>query len=154
MIIIFGGLSAAFALVIELVLVSLFPASANALSPTLPMLLFATFAEETSKFIFLRRYAVFFLKNTSLPLKKSAWLGCLFGVGFSLPELWFAFSNTHISNLLPLTGIIIVHTATSLLFAYALFAPLRGRALFLVFCMALLLHSAYNAALLLSVTIY
>ncbi len=144
---VFGGLAAAFALIVELVLISLSLSPDSSLSPSLLTLLIAVLIEEGSKCLFLRRATVFFFRNVTLSVKQTLLLGALFGLGFSVPEFWLAATGLDIFRFFPISSIILVHTATSLLLAYAILGKKRRRTLLIAFITAFLLHGTYNMAI-------
>lgn len=144
----FGIIAALGAMVIELVLknilsteVSLANNFFNIITPSL--ILFAL-VEEIFKFIVINK-AVSLLKGP-----KNAFLGAfLIGLGFSLTEIYLAFSNNLFEQsnyLLAILGILIVHISTSLIFGYFSFkkSPLSKTIFAVIIISATLLHLLYN----------
>lgn len=157
MVIIFGFLAAAFALIAELLVFSLFTFSESASVTPLPIggaelsfsvlltLLLGALIEEASKYLFLLRYRIIRIREETLSFLQTALTGLLFGLGFSLPEAWFAWDTIGLKAA-PITGIVLVHAVTSILLAAALLDPssrLRPR---IAYILATIIHIAYNIA--------
>jgi|GEM_PF-2544337 len=169
-IILFGALAASFALILELLAVSLFSVSGQALFAPIPftfgetlsletllILLCVAFIEETSKYLFLRQYAKRLFTNIEIPINHALILGTLFGLGFTLLEAFFLMNVSAAHPFLTLLGTASVHIATSIAFALFLFSspspslqwPKRYRfsALSLISA-AVLFHTLYNLTIL------
>src|SRR3989344_667132 len=134
-IILFGALAASFALILELLAVSLFSLSGQTLFvsipsalggtfslETLPILFLIAFIEEASKYIFLRQYARRLLPHTEISLNHTLILGALFGLGFTLLETFFLMNASALHSFSTLLGTASVHMATSIAFALFLFS--------------------------------
>lgn len=163
MIIIFGILSSCFALVFELVILTLplfpdsvlysfFPLSSGEAFTlgTFLALLGAALFEEIAKYLFLRQYALRYLEQITLPTQETLLLGALFGGGFALVELTLILGSSDPHSFLPLLGIGILHILTSLFFAFFLFHRSLNRPLFAPcpILIAALLHMGYNMGIL------
>lgn len=168
-IILFGTLASSFALILELLAVSLFSISDQTLFATIPfafegafslkvllILLCVAFIEETSKYAFLRQYAGRFFVRTETSQSSALLLGTLFGLGFALLEIFFLLNTSVTPPFFTLSGTAFVHIATSVVFALSLF-PLsntsqepkkyRYGALSLISAMVVF-HMLYNLAVL------
>ncbi len=148
-ILLFGILAASFALIFELLLPGLDPASlmsSETLFPqTLIILLGIALIEESSKYIFLRQYALRFLLAKQLLAKNIFLLGISFGVGFSTLEILLIQNEMLAFPYLAALGTACLHIATSIIFAFSLLSSVEKRfPSFLVLLIALLLHTLYN----------
>lgn len=153
-IILFGILSASFALAIELLatglssvsLVSLETLSFRALS----ILAGIALIEEASKYVFLKQYASrFLISGIDRPaLRRAVLLGAGFGIGFAIPELFLIYSGAMASPALAYIGTAGLHMATSIAFAISILSFAEKRlAAFLILAAAILLHLSYNATI-------
>lgn len=157
MAIIFGFLAAAFALIVELTVFSVFTLSESASVTPLPTdgsslslsilvtLLLGALIEEASKYLFLLRYGILRLAGQTVTTRTALGLGLVFGLGFAIPEAWFAWSTIGL-KIAPIAGIVLVHAVTSILLAAALLDPssrLRPR---IAYILATIIHIAYNIA--------
>ncbi len=152
---VFGALAAAFALIAELLVFSLFTFSENSSVTPLPVsesglsitilttLLLGALIEEASKYLFLIRYRVLRLRENAPALKGALLLGLFFGLGFSLPEAWSAWHTIGLEAA-PITGIVAIHTITSLLLAASALIPDSRFRPWLAFILAAGVHIAYN----------
>jgi len=169
-IILFGALAASFALILELLAVSLFSLSGQTLFvsipsalggtfslETLPILLGIAFIEEASKYTFLRQYARRLLTHTEISLNHTLILGTLFGLGFTLLETFFLMNAPALPPFSVLLGIASVHIATSIAFALFLFTfsnlsqqepNKRSFSALSLLSAAILFHTLYNLAIL------
>lgn len=157
MILIFGFLSAAFALIAELAIFSLFTFSESTSATPLPVggaalsfsilltLFFGALIEEASKYLFLVRYRVLRLRESTPAFKGALLLGLLFGLGFALPEAWSAWYTIG-SIAAPIVGIILIHMATSIFLAATLLVPTGRLNPRIALVLAVILHIAYNIA--------
>jgi hypothetical protein len=155
--IIFGVLSAAFALIAELLVFSFSVFTESASSTPLPIgggslsvaiiltIVVGALIEEASKYLFLIRYHVLRLADRELALGSLLLLGLLFGLGFALPEAWFAWSAVGLEAA-PIAGVILIHTLTSILLAAILLSPSKRFSPLFAFLLAVSLHIAYNIA--------
>ncbi|MDP3957524.1 MAG: hypothetical protein Q8Q10_03430 [bacterium] len=170
-IILFGALASSFALILELLAVSLFPLSGQAIFTSLPfalrgalsfeillILICIAFIEEASKYIFLRQYARRFFANTAVAIRNSLLLGALFGLGFTFLEIFFLLNTPAAHPFSTLLGTASVHIATSITFALFLFSSPSPSLLwpkrhpfsaFSLISAAVLFHTLYNLAILL-----
>lgn len=163
-IIIFGILSSCFALLFEMVILTFPLFSDDILYSFLPLsngevftfgtflaLLGAALFEEVSKYLFLRQYAFRYIESVTLSTQEIFVLGTLFGMGFAIVELALIVGGSDPYSFLPLLGIALLHSITSLLFAFSLFRYSLSRRLFVLYCIlaAIFLHMAYNIAILL-----
>jgi hypothetical protein len=166
-IILFGILASSFALIFELLAVSLFSLSDQTLFASIPfafegtfsfkvllILLSVAFIEETSKYAFLRQYARQFLVRAQISRNNALLLGTLFGLGFALLEFFFLLNTPATSPFFALSGTAFVHMTTSIIFALSLFPlsvasqePKKCRlgATTLIFAMVTF-HALYNLA--------
>lgn len=159
-IILFGILSASFSLFIELIAFSLSMLSgslSSAFSPfafegtfsamTLFSLLGVALIEETSKYIFLRQYALRYLREMSTSVRGALLLGTLFGLGFASLETFLTVQTGIGTPVFSLFGTAGIHIVTSLIFASYL---LRfSRRPFLapgLIATTVVLHTLYNIA--------
>lgn len=148
-IVIFGALSASFALLLEIGILSLGDITTPTfVAPRLSdffTLFAASLIEEFSKFLFLLQYTRRFFATLSPSLWGMLLLGLLFGIGFSIPEFALALSTSP-DSLLPLVGIMALHIVTSMIIAtlvlYRRSRSLIELALFLGSAVAL--HFLYN----------
>lgn len=159
-IIIFGILSSCFALVFELVALSLSSFSGQPLAlslfafgetfslATAFSLLGLALIEETSKYLFLRQYALRYLKDSLASLRGALLLGILFGLGFSSLEIALTVSAGEAASFFAPAGIAVIHILTSLGFAAYLFHFSPRRPFFAPFLIlaATFLHALYNMA--------
>jgi hypothetical protein len=150
----FGFLSAVFALAFELLVTGAAPSlSLNNLAilsfQSALILLSIAFAEETSKYLFLRQYARRFFAEHRPRLREAVLLGAIFGIGFSLPEIFLLQYDTLTPPLLAFVGTISLHILTSIALATAILSFSGKRlSLFFVLAAAILFHLLYNAAVL------
>lgn len=170
-IILFGALASSFALILELLSVSLFSLSDQTLFTAIPFTLGGAFSfkvifillsiaciEEASKYIFLRQYSLRFFPRAGTSFNSSIILGTLFGLGFALLEILFVLHTPTLPSSFTLPGILGVHIATSVAFALFLFSsstpspqePKKRQfgALSLISA-AIIFHTLYNLTILL-----
>lgn len=146
LLLIYGFLAAAAALLFEIAIGSLFPPETALSFGGVTFIIVAAFFEESSKWIFFRQFYVRYHEYLSQPAPFT--FGLLFGTGFALLEtllIWFGLKSSPFT-LLPLLGIISLHLLTSLFFAYYLFR-LTPRVLHHTLSLILgmtVLHAAYN----------
>lgn len=151
---IFGILSAIFALIIELA-VDLFFSVSLAEVPNLPhdlhittliALLGIAGIEESSKYLFLRLRIKRFPPAPSSAMWKNIVLGASFGIGFAVIEiLLMFFSNFGFLPLWITLGTATLHITTSIIFAIFLFAVSQTHfARFSAVALAIFLHMLYN----------
>lgn len=146
----FGILAASFALIIELLLFVLMPASLM-ISETLAFtnlfaLLGVALIEEVSKYIFLRQYALRFLSEKKLLIRNALLLGVSFGIGFSALEIVLIQNEmSRFPGLEPL-GTAGVHIITSSMLASILLSAVTKRVSsgLIILVAAILLHALYN----------
>lgn len=132
MIAIFGLLAASMAVIIEIITlgapgVTSYPLSAINFSSIFALLAVAI-VEEGTKYIFLRQYIRRFLQDRAPSLKTAVALGFAFGLGFASLEIAFILFDTTKAGvaLWPLTGILSLHIATSILLATVLSRTLKS----------------------------
>lgn len=169
-IILFGALASSFALILELLAMSLFSLSDQSFLASIPfaidgvfslktllILLLIAFIEEASKYLFLRQYARRFFVYTAAAIKNSLILGVLFGLGFTILETLFLLNASAIHLFSALLGTASVHIITSAALALFLFSfsnPSKQeprKRLFSAFSLisaAAIFHTLYNLAIL------
>lgn len=159
--IIFGALSAGFALILEGVAISLpgiADSSFTALSPTsfvgdFSLAVFGFFVlvaliEETSKYLFLRQYLLRFAAPRPSLDDAWPWVGLVFGGGYAAVEIALALKGDVTPPLPLLGGILLLQLATSLALARLLRRPRYARflaALPLILALTAA-HTLYNLA--------
>jgi len=149
----FGILSACFALLFEVGILSIGKFTDPTFSPIEFTGIFTLFLvaaiEEISKFAFMRQYTKRFLSLGSIDMKTVLVLGFLFGLGFAIPEIALSFQFLSLPSLLPLVGVLALHIVTSILFAF--FIIRKKDALFPsflpVFGLIITIHLLYNLAI-------
>lgn len=118
----------------------------------LPLILLAGI-EESIRFVFLRQYIIHFRVGDELfSLKEKILLGLAFGVGFSSLEAFLILNGSDWRLVGPeFSGIIILHTAMSLVFSFLLLKHPASKRLItlLVIGLAIVLHTLYNLGILL-----
>ena len=138
----FGILSASFALVIEILILI------NALSsPDFFVLLGAAIIEELSKYIFLKQYAKRYTYIIPSSIKQASILGASFGLGFAILELSLMSYKLQITTipLWAIFGSASIHIITSIIFAVFLFSFSQKRFTNLTaIALAIFLHILYN----------
>ncbi|MDO8566063.1 MAG: PrsW family glutamic-type intramembrane protease [Candidatus Moranbacteria bacterium] len=170
-IILFGALASSFALILELLSVSLLSLPDQTLFTAIPftfdgvfslesffILLGIAFIEETTKYIFLRQYSLRFFARGGTSFNHSLILGTLFGLGFAILETLFVLNTSTLHSSFAVPGILGLHIATSIAFALFLFSPSNSSpqepkkrqfgSLSLISA-ALVFHTLYNLAILL-----
>lgn len=142
----FGALSASFALIIEILILI------NALSfQDFFVLLGAAVIEELSKYIFLKQYAKQFIITFPFTVTKAVVLGSSFGLGFTILELSLMSYKLQIATIpfWAIFGSASLHIITSIIFAIFLFR--LWRTLYqkrftnlIAIALAIFLHILYN----------
>ncbi|MEI8096938.1 MAG: PrsW family glutamic-type intramembrane protease, partial [Candidatus Moraniibacteriota bacterium] len=124
-ILIFGALAGSFALVLELLTMSLFslPFAMEEIFSFSTFFIFLLLAciEEISKFIFLNRYKKYSLLKNSQTISSFITLAILFGIGFSSLETILSFQDISLLSLSSILKTLLLHISTSLLFVYFIF---------------------------------
>lgn len=119
---IFGMLSACFALLFEIGILSFSHLTDPSLTPlnfaSLFTLLLAAAIEEISKFAFLKQYVKRYLPGGSAERTKFLFLGIFFGIGFALPEIALTSQFFSFPLFPPILGILALHLMTSILLAF------------------------------------
>ena len=151
--ILFGVLAASFALIFELLATGL---AAVSLSPetlsagTLGILLSIASIEEIAKYLFLRQYARRFLTADRCTLPYALLCGVGFGSGFAALEFFLSQNGVAAIPAPALIGTAGLHIATSSALAVTLFSSAQKTSFrFFVLALAILVHTAYNATVLL-----
>lgn len=149
----FGFLSAVFALAIELLLTGIPSVALDTLAilsfQAIPILLSLALVEEGSKYLFLRQYARRFFTASKPLLRDTLLLGTTFGIGFALPEILLLQYAPLSPPLLAFVGTASLHILTSVALAIAIFSfSEKRRARFFVLAAVILFHTFYNAAIL------
>lgn len=151
--ILYGLLSAAFALIIEILANVIFFASptavfaiSGAFSPALFLPLFILAGiEELSKYIFLSQYAKRVTALLPFPVKKSLLGGVGFGAGFAILETALARYNAMPFSFWPFFGAAGLHIITGIAFAVFLFSASQTNFKRLtLLALAIFLHMLYN----------
>lgn len=139
----FGVLSASFALVIEILILI------NVLSsPDFFILLGAAIIEELSKYIFLKQYAKRYAYIIPSSIGQASILGTSFGLGFAILELSLMSYKLQIATIpfWAIFGSTSLHIITSIIFAVFLFSFSQKRFTNLTaIALAIFLHILYNA---------
>lgn len=148
-IVLFGLLSACFALLIEIGVLSLGDITNPTFTPfnfsSLHTLLLLAVIEEVSKFLFLAQFAKRFFSETHAMLHLALLLGILFGIGFSAPEFFLSIHSL-VTDFTPIISVVALHILTSILLAYYVFFTHKKQPLFLLafLALAISLHVLYN----------
>lgn len=151
-ILLFGFLSAIFALALELLLTgapSFALAHLQTFSLSTALILFSiALLEEASKYIFLRQYARRFFSASRPILSQALLLGATFGLGFALPEIFLMEREFLAPPVMAFAGTSFLHVLTSIVFALSLFtSSLKRLSPLLLFLAATIFHMLYNTAL-------
>lgn len=120
----------------------------------LPLIILAGI-EESVRFIFLRQFIIHYrVSDDPFSLKEKILLGLAFGIGFSSLEAFLILSGGDWRLVGPeLSGIIMLHTAMSLIFSFLLLRhpsskPNKYSVTLLVLGLAIVLHTLYNLGIL------
>lgn len=144
----FGALSASFALIIEILILI------NVLSfQNFFVILGAAIIEELSKYIFLKQYAKQLVMTFPFTVTKAVVLGSSFGLGFAILELFLMSYKLQIATIpfWAIFGSASLHIITSIIFAiFLFFCPSRTLCQkrftnLLAIALAIFLHILYNA---------
>ncbi len=163
---IFGLLAAFFAVIIEIVTsispLALTHDSANyiGLATTywltwkglVPLVLLASI-EECVRFVFLRQFIIHFrASEEALRTSEKVLLGLAFGIGFSSLEVFLILTGSDTTQAYrELLGIILLHTAMTLILSFGLLKSPRYQPWVMVFLLVItiVLHTLYNLGILL-----
>jgi hypothetical protein len=139
---IFGALSASFALIIEILILT------NVLSSQdFFVLLGAATVEELSKYIFLKQYAKQYTSIIPSSIGQAFILGTSFGLGFAVVELSLMSYKLQIATIpfWAIFGSASLHIITGIIFAVFLFSFYQKRSTDLTaIALAIFLHILYN----------
>lgn len=164
---IFGLLAASFALILELLVVSLFSLTGYSafsfftFAPEHPVLLHSlvtlfcfAFVEEASKLALLKQFTLRF--SEKLPLSTATILlsGIVFGSGFATAEIALAVTLTSIPSPSALVGAVGIHLLTGCLFAFAFFSHTRRFSPIIAIILAVVLHTLYNVSIAIGTAAY
>lgn len=149
---IFGALAGSLALIIEIVVLnvsgSLTTASSGADFTNLAIVALAVLIEEITRLLFLRQFFKRFLATVTPTWPALCFIGLCYGLGYATLELGLIVGQGA-TAFFGLAGIVLVHTALSVFFAFSLSRVLPF-ALTLTFGLAVILHFLYNLSLILS----
>lgn len=148
----FGILAGCFALLVELLIASLFSLSMESLQSfstySLLLLFGIAFVEETAKYLFLFQYAKRFFHDTAATFARALLLGGIFGIGFASTEFILVEQSAASFPTLALTGTAGLHVVISIIFAIHIFVFFRERfSPTLPITAAVFLHTLYNTAI-------
>lgn len=154
LILIFGVLSASFALLIELTVLNLGALhrydSLTFDFSSLTLLALVAVIEESSKYLFLRQYLLRFFSGTPLRQNQVLGLGLSFGAGFASLEVAFSLSGGATENsLFWLLGNLLLHSATGLIILFFLKYDEKRllSAAAIPLALSIVIHLLYNSAL-------